>query len=246
MNNLILHFILILSLNAFAQEVEILPCECCGNSELKKVSEFENIDISLYYSFDGSSSNWCTSYLKPGGIAPKNPTQDEIVKAYELDDPDIIEELEAQRRDFVNWSCKYSPLQLQADHNSAWVEGVEGSGAGEIVLTFLDIFKPIEIWAGYGKSPGLFSANNRPHNINVYVLQVDSSEDTENGKLFSGLTRVAVHQIALKDFNGFQDVDLDLPENLDRSKDYLIAIELIDVYAGRKYNDTCISVIRNK
>ena len=185
--------------------------------------------------------------------------------------------------------CRYAPINTtDGDPRTAWAEGVKGSGIGaEIIIPkVLDVNKPVEIWAGYGKSEALFYANNRPKKVLVSILKARPWGDWIDAHDMSGCSwgygdfqTVASSTIHLKDINGYQELRLpnfiverykDLPESYysmdgtDRyyyeesikgggkpmeetfwDHAYFLKLEILEVYEGDKYNDTCISEIRN-
>jgi hypothetical protein len=106
-----------------------------------------------------------------------------------------------------------------------WVEGVEGDGTGETLeVTFIEPTNVFVILNGFVDilKRNLYKDNNRLKTINIKSL--DNSFD----------------------FNyTFEDVvmfsDIDLPEYTKG-----IRIEILEVYPGDKYNDTCISGIIGK
>jgi hypothetical protein len=158
------------------------------------------------------------------------------------------------------------------DRNPAtcWAEGVPGTGRGEYV--FVSIPKgdrTIHILNGYHKSQALFMKNNRIKDLalSMYVAVFRPDQTTE---LFEGydIARYGkVKRVTLPDsmkpqtirfpwdwneIERFMDQtyaanpktrDLThVPEDLRRK--YLVRVEIVDVYPGTKYNDTCISEIR--
>jgi hypothetical protein len=140
----------------------------------------------------------------------------------------------------------YEPKNLfDNDLNTAWVEGVAGSGVGEWVEIQLGnnaYIEAIGIINGYTKNKSIYDANNRIHKIRLTVAFRD---------YWRGNT----------DPSGEESVDIDLTEKqfneLNRSAqapfiswlaDYAsgravskIRLTILDVARGTKYDDTCIS-----
>ena len=105
-----------------------------------------------------------------------------------------------------------------------WVEGVEGNGIGEkIEITFNDDFQGISILGGFVDivRPYLFRANSRPRQI-----KITSVSDESPFEMF-----VNFH-------DSVQYTDVIFPKKTNH-----IVIEIIEVYDGEKWQDTCISTI---
>ncbi len=106
---------------------------------------------------------------------------------------------------------------------TAWVEGVAGTGIGQsIKFTFKEEFKPInvQIINGYAKSQAIYLKNTRPSKLKL---------------IFSdGSTQI----IDLKDISTLQTFPIN-----SSSKLKWIKIEILNVYKGTHYDDTCISEI---
>ncbi|MCU0847357.1 MAG: hypothetical protein MUD12_05675 [Spirochaetes bacterium] len=184
---------------------------------------------------DGTPCNyeaWSTSYLKREGKPP--------VILPEKDD-----EIRDSKYRYDKWTCMYTALSLtDNDTSTAWVEGASDEGIGEIVIANVSANKPVLIWAGLGKSEELFKANNRPKKIRVYLLKPGRTSAAQCCMFFFDLKVIGIHEAELKDQNGFQT--LPIPEPADNDKIQFIAIEILSVFRGTKFNDTCISEIKNK
>lgn len=148
--------------------------------------------------------------------------------------------------------------------NTAWVEGAEGDGVGEYV--YIPIFRKetnssfrynkkndikitFSIFNGFCKSSELFYKNNRikTAKITIFVIPMTTAqdgypsfpyEDEENEIL---LTKV----IELKDIIESQTFEEKINiynSNYQYDTPFvLLKFEIIDVYKGTKYDDTCIS-----
>lgn len=171
--------------------------------------------------------HWATSYLRPSGTRPSDPDAE------------------------IGWTCQYLPERVRDDDStSAWCEGVEGDGVGEVLFFPAGYYQDrlggtyassrltgLRIWVGFGKSPALFRANGRPRELQVTIARK---------RPFAGGDSVEVQiadqrTVELQDLDGWQDVPL--PEvRFDESFSFL-ALEIRSVYAGTRYHDTCISGI---
>ncbi len=214
---------------------ESRPCVCRGNPGLKKMISAGKIDSLSEQANNLTREKWSSSMLKPDGTPPKKLPMERDV---------LGESLAA----YDNWSCRYSAYSIvDNDPATAWVEGAEGDGIGEVVVVHVKKNQPLAIWAGLGASGSLFKANNRPRKIRVYVFQAGRERGREayqSGTTYIRLLLLGRHEVELKDVNGYQP--LPLPKHTlrkDRGEAF-IAIEILSVYPGSKYRDTCISEVR--
>ncbi len=228
-----------LATSAFSQE-EHLSRPCDPLPALKSL--LKNGTIKELYAFAGYEDSFASSILKPG--KPNQYTRAEYDRMNESD-----------KTKYEQWSCQYGASNISdALSKTAWVEGASGTGAGEVVLLTvqLDVTKKIEIWSGYGANDMLFKANNRPMNIGVHIVRSMPGPSGQYGTVHHELTVVASGKVLLKDVNAFQP--LALPnfkketfhrDDNDWDYSYWLLLEIIDVYAGSKYQDTCITDVRN-
>jgi hypothetical protein len=192
----------------------------------------------------GDYNNWCTSFLSPSGNKPIN-------RLTEIED-----ELNDYQFEVDKWTCMYSPEMLTDGKTStAWAEGVDGVGIGECVIAHVDIKRKLKIWIGYGKSKNLFHANCRPKKIKVSLLISHNMASLMNGFVYNDIEVIHQQIIQLNDINGYQELLINLPDNellknVNESLNYppttLIAIQILSVYEGSKYQDTLISEIQNE
>lgn len=121
-------------------------------------------------------------------------------------------------------SDAYKPANLvDGKKHTAWSEGAGGHGIGQWVKFGFDTpknVKAVNIIAGYTKTQRIYNSNSRVKKIKICFSD--------------GKTQVA----ALKDKYGSQRIliDRDTPTKY-------IKLEIMDVYPGRKYKDTCISEV---
>lgn len=134
----------------------------------------------------------------------------------------------------------------------------------------------IEIWAGYGKSKEIFEANNRPRKVKILVVaELSFGNFTPDVYVLIPLKERIVELKDINGFQdisipGFSDPVSRNPEAIDEKKRfglkfkaknsdkylyentpwisprYLLAIQILSVYPGQKFKDTCISEIRIK
>jgi hypothetical protein len=120
-------------------------------------------------------------------------------------------------------NARYFPTNMNASAGLPWVEGVRGYGEGEKIFIRKAMLNTLYISIGfvlYGR-PELYKDNARPKQIR---LSVDNK--------FSFL-------LDLVDTPDYQTIKLPIALT---SRDQLV-IEIVDVYAGEKYQDTCINSI---
>jgi hypothetical protein len=245
---------MLLSTHALSQAYESTPCTCCGNTSLKTL--LKGSPLSGLYVHEcgiGGAGFLASSFLKPGSVAPKDPTKDPSYKPSTDSDKDI--ELREQFAiDFDLWSCSYAASMLtDGNVKTAWVEGTAGDGAGEVAIAIsIDPAKKVEILSGFGKSDALFKANNRPKTIKVHLLQAKSGDVSQCGRIYESVRLLTSKTVVLKDLNGFQPLAVPAykaetftRDNTEYDYAYWLMIEIVDVYPGSKYKDTCISEIRN-
>lgn len=233
-------FLVLIYHSAYPQGYEGQPCtgkafpkELLAKKEVLK----QNIFIS---DCDPDRGQAASSFLKASGKAPAKGV---------AGDPD---------GDYVydTWTCMYSGYSaVDGNTTTAWVEGVAGHGKGEsLVITKLDLSKKMEILSGYGKSQALFVANSRPKMINIHIVRSlpQPGGQSQCGSNYEALKIISTSKVNLKDINQFQPLPIPpfkketyLFQNEQWDYQYWLMIELIDIYPGTKYQDTCISEIRN-
>lgn len=229
--------------NLVGQAYEGHPCTEGDKSliQLLQKKELKYKSPGLFISdCDPDRGQMVTSFLKASGKAPAKGV---------ADDPD-------GNAAYDTWTCLYAGGSAADGNNAtAWVEGVAGSGKGEaVVITLLNLSKKLEIWGGYGKSQSLYTANNRPKSINVHIIRAHPQEGgaSQCGYWYDELKVVASKMVTLRDVNQFQPLAIPafkketyLFQNEQWDYQYWLMVELVDVYPGTKYQDTCITEIRN-
>jgi hypothetical protein len=223
----------------FAQVYIGSQCHCCDNDtkRIKKFLKGEIETIQLDYAMTGSWANWQTSFLPPYGTEPAHPEHNPSA-------PDFGDEW----IEYDKWTCMFTAQSIHdQDTKTAWAENVKGYGAGEVVIAFIGM-EPVspEIWAGFGYNETLFKQNNRPKNVNVYLL-AGKPNAHQNGTMISDIWIASGNQVTLEDKNGYQPLEIAyISTQVKEGIVYLVAVEIIDVYKGSKYDDTCITEIKAK
>lgn len=114
---------------------------------------------------------------------------------------------------------------IDGSYRTAWVENADGDGIGEWIKLSFDrtyTINGIEISNGYKKSADLYAKNNRPRQVRLHFSD-GSYQDYDLTDTFEGAQR------------------LTFPEPVTTNS---IMIELLSVYPGTKYQDTCITELQ--
>ena len=252
-----------IQVTAAIAQVESPPCTLSNPNLIKELKGgvVGRIDLwnfaSSYSEMASSYGEMASSTLRPNGQNPyDNPTDEKYQKIIKEDgengeDGEVTKiKIQNARED---WECQYSAYNLSDGlPSTAWVEGVDGDGIGEVVLVHIDINKPAIIWAGYGKSDALFKANNRPAKVKVYLLGSSCNTQVTQYSVIFPLFKVAgTKELVLKDVNGFQPLELPAIQDSVRIEGckegsffYFLAIEIRSVYKGTRYSDTWISEVQ--
>ena len=224
-------------------QMESFPCKN-SNPELKTLFKSQTIkSLNVHECYGPGLGNLSSSFLMPSGPAPK-----------------IIEDPEGGPPNddaYVNWTCTYTVGKItDNDPKTAWVEGVKGYGTGEVIIVpCLDLTNPVKIWAGYGKSEAVYTTNSRPRKVRVVIIQAQPDSPSQYGTNYANLKVVSEKTTELSDKNGYQVLPVPAfkPEsffstvfNSKMEYLYLLGLEIVDVYPGTKYDDTCISEIANE
>ena len=235
-------FFLLLILPAFAAgQVDFFPCEK-QNQDLKKLFTGDTLHYLYVHSCSGvGMEGLSSSFLLPTGNPPQTG----------FDDDD--QEIEAMGK-YEIWSCRYAAGNLgDKDPATAWVEGVDGQGIGEVIMVpCLDFDKTVYIWTGYGKSENLFYANSRPKKIRLCIIRGQDPGITQYGIVWEELVVISENEADLEDMNFYQEIVVPefkvdsfyfTPFDQVIPYEYFLGLEILEVYPGSKYEDTCISEI---
>jgi hypothetical protein len=133
---------------------------------------------------------------------------------------------------------------FDGDLNTAWSEGAEGNGIGEVLLAPVDTSRDVRIRAGFARNQQLYLWNNRPKGINVYVLQAGTSSGFQYGIAHFDLKVLAKGTYELRDVNEYQILPIPA-HTLDKEGAAFVAIEILSVYESTRWTDTCITEIGN-
>jgi len=161
---------------------------------------------------------------------------------------------------------------IDKDIKTAWVEGVKGDGIGEYILIATpEETRTINIYSGYGQNLSLFNKNNRPQKIRLsYFLGVEDAFPDQYSSHFKAVKFADEYVITLKDSIALQHFDFPFSDMqkltafkkkcLEDFKNagyrkgmhalpeppqvkWILKIEILAVYKGSKWEDTCISEI---
>lgn len=125
-----------------------------------------------------------------------------------------------------NATHNYAPSKvIDNDLSTCWCEGKEDYGIGEnLTIKFNDTYRVGEftLWNGLCTNEDLYQKNSRVHSIRLIFSDGTSLDfDCKNGW-------------------GNRKNTFTFPEKIDTS---FITFQILDVYEGEKYKDTCISEI---
>lgn len=166
---------------------------------------------------------------------------------------------------YNEWTSMYGPAKaFDGQLDTAWSEGVEGDGIGEVLVADLSPEKPLKIFTGYAKSKDLWLKNNRPRNIKIFILKSTETSSNQSDTFPYNITVIDEQYATLKDVFDWQPLPVEKSkmtfENREKATDekyseeeryeygkrrenYMIGIQILSVYQGSKYQDTLISEI---
>ncbi len=155
----------------------------------------------------------------------------------------------------------YAPWKAHDNNKkTAWVEGTKGSGIGEKIYCSLLGFPLDEVCKflvdfviinGYARDNKLFKANNRVKRakLTVYEAQWDicgGYYSQRVGKVMKNSSKI----VEIRDSPDEQTISIDVAGlKFVKKKSgspvmFMAELEILDVYRGTKFNDTCISEFR--
>lgn len=210
-----------------------LPCKKTVNPALKpEILAGEIGNLFMNNANNAHYASWASSMLMNSGTPPV------ILKTED--------DMGTSKANYDAWTCYYSPCQvMDGNRNTCWAEGVSGDGIGEILIAKVAVISNFRIWNGFGKSDALFQANNRIRKAKVHVFVSTSREQAaQSGMGYGNIRLLRTYEIELQDVNKYQTVSL--PGLVVPKAEFVntfVAIEIISVYKGTKYSDTCITDI---
>lgn len=221
-----------------------------GNSRLRhrlREGHLERLAIA-----SGENANcaapFATSYLEAPGDAPEAPLPERPSGDRTADQHSWMNARGEYLDTYTEWACQYAPERAwDGDPATGWVEGAPGPGVGEALIVPFGPPAPLEIWVGYGKSAALHAANAWPREVRVYLLRaagiLAGDATTSSVVTYREIEVVGARQVELLDRNGFQP--LPVPQVDDQeSGHHLVAVEVLSVYPGSRWDDLVISEIR--
>lgn len=216
-----------------SQAYEGQPCEK-ANPELNKQLEHGKVPF-LSQGITGDWAAWSTSWLKAEGRPPHKRVQNGP-------GDDLLEGI----AEYDRWTCQHTAQALtDLEPKTAWCEGVKGEGIGELVAAPVDVTKPVFVWGGLGASAKLYAANARPKKVRVWLLHTSNVEAGQTALGLKDLLVEARHEVELLDQNGYQPLPLPKLEKSPTGQ-YVVALEILAVFPGGKYGDTCVSELGNQ
>ena len=223
-----------------AQVYELNPCKG-GSPGLRADVAADTLPAITQYLRDSVAAE-ATSHLKADGKAPPKPTplpDDNMAPDYDA----RLERWEVEAPAYDMWTCKYAaPRAVDGDLATAWAEGVDGNGEGEILVVRLEGSGPVEIFTGVAKTEALFKKNGRPRRVRVSVYGPPAQGGGfGGGYYFAEMPVLARREAELRDQFGWQE--LPVP---DVAAFEFVAIEIIDVYPGTSWKDTAIAEVRRR
>lgn len=226
------------------------------NLSLKNMKVGDVLEKEYISCFGGENDAvLASSWLAAEGNPPKKLQPNE--KDENGDSWDEYEIDWANQFRYDTWTEMYGPGKcFDGKTDTAWCEGVEGDGIGEVVIAWVDVKRPVRIWSGFGKSQKTWQTNNRPKDIKVFIIQGEIVGQSVNGPNYK-MKVIGEKKLTLKDINGWQPLDLGEYNEIDvgyykkldsyelQKSNTFIAVQILSVYPGTKYKDTLISEISN-
>lgn len=163
----------------------------------------------------------------------------------------------------AEWTAMYGPSKVfDGKLDTAWSEGVEGDGIGEVIIVPLSPAEKLRIFAGFAKSKDLWSKNNRPRNIKIFILAATERLPGSIEPFPINMKVIDEQYATLKDVFDWQPLPIEqseiekFTENHKKKKpevsdtdfnyfniEFYFGVQILSVYPGSKYHDTLISEI---
>lgn len=134
---------------------------------------------------------------------------------------------------------------IDKDLKTSWVEGKKDAGAGEWIMIKADKkVGTLKIANGYQEKESSYSENNRVKSAKVLLItesMISTSSIDEIAEQIDDLLTndmISWEIVELQDKIGYQEIKLS-----NRGLCKYLVFQIVDIYKGTKYNDTCISEI---
>ena len=192
---------------------------------------------AYYYGYNGAETEWFEGYIDVL-FWRNNDSRFGVNMLYAKTDktPKVVSSVETTSVLESQEGKSYSGKKLiDGKTETAWVEGVDGVGKGEIITLYLEEsteVQGLEIWNGYLASAELYDKNGK-----VNKIMVDFGNGVVIQKEIPVLDAIMLGGMDGRDYIFF--IGLDEPVVTDT-----ITITILDAEAGNKYEDTCISEIK--
>jgi len=226
-----------------------------GNPILRSISPGFSLEV-LVDDANDFKAGWASAFHPAEGKAPPEPDYDKYNDALIADDEKVFDKELAKIDAYTAWQSMYSASRLQdGDTTTCWAAA--GQGLGEVVIAKVDAMQDVVIYTGFQKSLDLFKKNSRPRKVMVYVLEPTYQEAGPSSVSYLRVKVVAAREVELKDAYGPQPLPIPSywPTTIKAHPDgspledpiyqSFVALKILSVYPGSKYEDTCISEISN-
>ncbi len=221
-----------------------------GNEEaVKDLISQKNVNInattSILLRYASGSANTRELVRKYGPSEIKNGERNlldallknEVVINERFEDPGIEFPLATTYLHNVKQPFRYAPDKaFDGELSTCWVEGIEGSGVGQKIAFEVDKARGLSILPGFGKDI-YFKKNNRIKKVNLSISELRGD---------ATMTRVDLHfsEKLYDDMLEFKD-EMSMQEFLfSEPLSGIAVLEIMEVYQGEKWDDTCISEIK--
>lgn len=223
------------------------PGSACTESQNNKVKKWYNSGKIGEFGLGLGDGIWwgpqiSSSYLKAEGIPPK-----------------IDPEPHIGSQDYDRWTCMYSAHSAIGKNNkTAWCEGKDYDGEGEIIIFSAPINDKFQIRNGVSLNSKKFSENNRIKELEIKLFLGKNCNYTTlgNDALYGFVCKesieIAKSTTTLLDIIEWQELRLPniykykIPSNnIGPFGTYntFIGLKILSVYPGTRFRDTCISGI---
>lgn len=123
---------------------------------------------------------------------------------------------------------------------TSWVEGKQGDGIGEKFAFQFTAIKSVSIFPGFGKKR-YFTLNNRLKKVSFKIYKIKDVLPHQCATTFRLGDLVAHEILHFRDSMTMQTFQIGEHEN---ERGFIGVIEILEVYRGSRWQDTCIAEIR--